>query len=100
MDSYSLTNNRIDTIIGQRIKQLRLDYNITQKELATTTGLSRVSISKIENGMGVNLSSLIEIMRGLRILENIDQVIPEKEISPIELIKLKNKSTKKRASSK
>ena len=50
--------------------------------------------------MGVNLSSLIEIMRGLRILENIDQVIPEKEISPIELIKLKNKSTKKRASSK
>lgn len=100
MDWYSLTNNRIESIIGQRIKQLRLDYNITQKELATKTGMSRVSISKIERGMGANLSSLIQIMRGLRVLENIEYLIPEQEISPIEMIRLKNKSKKKRASTK
>ena len=100
MDWYSLTNNRIESIIGQRIKQLRLDYNITQKELATKTGMSRVSISKIERGKGANLSSLIQIMRGLRVLENIEYLIPEQEISPIEMIRLKNKSKKKRASTK
>lgn len=98
MDWYSLTNTRIETIIGERIKKLRLDYNISQKDLAKKVGISRVSISKIESGKGVNLSSLIEIMRGLRVLENIEKLIPEPEISPIEMIKLKNKSKKKRAS--
>lgn len=100
MDWYSMTNSRIEEIVGERLKKIRLEYNITQKDLAKRTGLSRVSISKIERGMGVNLSSLIEIMRGLRILENIDQLIPKQEISPIEIIKLKNKSKKKRASTK
>ena len=50
--------------------------------------------------MGVNLSSLIEIMRGLRVLENIEHLIPQPEISPIEIIRLKNKTKKKRASTK
>lgn len=100
MDWYSMTNSRIETIVGERLKKLRLEYNITQKELARKTGLSRVSISKIERGMGVNLSSLIEIMRALRVLENINYLVPEQEISPIEIIRLKNKSKKKRASTK
>ena len=100
MDWYSLTNNRIEEILGKRLKEHRLQYNITQNELAIKTGMSRVSISKIERGKGVNLSSLIEIMRGLRILENIEGLIPEQEVSPIEIIRLKNKSKKKRASTK
>jgi len=95
-----MTNTTIEKIIGERIKKLRLEYNITQNNLAKKTGISRVSISKIENGMGVNLSSLLEIMRGLRVLENIEHLIPEPEISPIEIIKLKNKTKKKRASTK
>jgi len=100
MDWYSMTNARIEIEVGERLKKLRLEYNITQNDLAKKTGLSRVTISKIERGMGVNLSSLIEIMRGLRVLENITYLIPEQEISPLELIRLKNKTKKKRASTK
>ena len=100
MDWYSMTNARIEIEVGERLKKLRLEYNITQDDLAKKTGLSRVSISKIERGKGVNLSSLIEIMRGLRVLENIAYLIPEQEISPIEMIRLKNKTKKKRASTK
>jgi len=100
MDWYSMTNARIEAIVGEKLKNLRLEYNITQNELAKKTGLSRVSISKIERGMGVNLSSLIEIMRGLRVLENIEHLIPEQEVSPIEVIRLKNRTKKKRASTK
>ena len=100
MDWYSYTNSRIEILIGERLKQRRLEYNITQEELAKRTGISRVSISKIERGLGMNLSSLIQVMRGLNILENIQHLIPEPEISPIEIIKLKNKAKKKRASSK
>ncbi len=100
MDWYSMTNTRIEAEIGERLKNVRLQYNISQSDLAKRTGLSRVSISKIERGLGVNLSSLIEIMRGLKVLENIELLIPEQEVSPIEMIRLKNKTKKKRASTK
>jgi transcriptional regulator with XRE-family HTH domain len=90
MDWYSMTNNRIELEIGKRLKSHRLKKNITQLELANKTGLSRVSISKIERGKGSTLSSLIEILRMLDLLQNIEHLIPEIEISPIELIRLKN----------
>ena len=44
-------NTIIDyTLIGQRIKQCRLDHHITQEQLAEDSHLSTFYISKIENG--------------------------------------------------
>ncbi len=99
MDWYEMTNKRILIEIGSRIKQHRIKINLTQLELANKTGLSRVAISKIERGNGANLSSLIQILRMLDLLQNMEYLFPEVEISPIELIKLKGKE-RKRASSK
>jgi putative transcriptional regulator len=98
MDWYSMTNNRIELEIGLKIKHNRLKRNLTQLELANKTGMSRVSISKIERGKGVTLTSLIEILRMLHLLQNLEFLFPEDEISPIELIKLK-KGKRLRASS-
>ena len=100
MDWYASTNQQIEIQLGKRLQQLRLAYNLTQDELSTRTGLSRMSISKIERGKGAQLSSLIELLRALQILENLEQLIPKQEISPMELIKLKNKKKRQRASSK
>ncbi|MCF6306545.1 MAG: helix-turn-helix domain-containing protein [Flavobacteriaceae bacterium] len=98
MDWYSMTNNRIELEIGLKIKHNRLKRNLTQLALANKTGISRVSISKIERGKGTTLASLIEILRMLHLLENLEFLFPEDEISPIELIKLK-KGKRIRASS-
>jgi len=99
MDWYAMTNKRILIEIGSRIKQHRIKINLTQLELANKTGLSRVAISKIERGNGANVSSLIQILRMLDLLQNMEYLFPADEISPIELIKLKGKE-RKRASSK
>lgn len=40
----------MDEFIGERIKSLRKDNNLTQKKLADLTGLSEISIRKYENG--------------------------------------------------
>ncbi len=98
MDWYSTTNKGIEEEIGRRIKKVRLNKNMTQLELATKSGLSRVAISRIEGGKGANLSSLIEILRVLDLLQNIDTLIPTLQFSPLELLKLKE-SSRKRASS-
>lgn len=46
MELYALTDNMILEKIGENIKRMRLEHNISQKELAGSAG---VAISSIEH---------------------------------------------------
>ncbi|PLS15659.1 transcriptional regulator [Bacillus sp. M6-12] len=49
-------------IVGQNVKKLREDHNMSQKELARLLSLSRASISNMENGrQNTSLESLREL---------------------------------------
>ncbi len=39
-----------DVVLKNNVKEIRLEKNITQQELAQTIGVSRNTISSIENG--------------------------------------------------
>lgn len=97
MDWYSMTNSAIEQEIGKRIKKERLKRNMTQLELGRKTGLSRVSISKIESGKGSSLSSILEILRMLNLLHFLDNLFPSSELSPLEILKIQNKEVRHRA---
>ncbi len=42
--------------LGDRIKKLRKERNITQQELAKRSGISRTTLSRIENGYFAKIS--------------------------------------------
>ena len=42
--------------LGESIKKLRKEKNLTQEELATQVGISRVTLSKLENGYIASIS--------------------------------------------
>ncbi len=42
--------------IGQKIKELRKDKNITQEQLSSKSGISRVTLGKLERGEAVSVS--------------------------------------------
>lgn len=88
-------NNEILQYLGSRIKQLRLRNNITQSKLAEKTGLNRVTISEIENGAPTSLTSLIEIMRALGIIDNLENLIPIPPKSPFDALKEEEKKRKR-----
>ena len=90
MDYYSLSDKGIETELGQRLKSLRLQKNITQKELAENTTLSLNTIKSLESGRG-KISSLIAVLRELGTLDQLDALIPVTSISPIQLIKMQGK---------
>lgn len=49
------------TLIGERIKKIRLEKGISQVQMAKDFGISSVFISRIEKGMGkVNLTRLTQ----------------------------------------
>ena len=79
-----MSNPAVLVKIGQRIKETRIRQHITQEELATT-------VANIEKGKSVSLLLFISVLRSLGLLENLEQLVPEIRISPIELKKLQGK---------
>lgn len=68
--------------IGERIKRARIDQRMTQQEFAKKAGVSNRAISMIENGGDFQIGTLINLMRALGYLENINNLLPELAINP------------------
>ena len=75
-----MSNPAVLMRIGQRIKETR----ITQEELATASGTSPLTVANIEKGKSVSLLLFISVLRSLDLLENLEQLVPEIRVSPIE----------------
>lgn len=84
--------------IGNRLSQHRLNRNLTQEALANEAGVSKRTIIRVEQGHSTQTSSLIRILRALKLLGNLEALIPEPAISPIQQVKMQGKK-RKRASS-
>ena len=80
-----MSNPAVLMRIGQRIKETRIRQHITQEELATASGVSPLTVANIEKGKSVSLLLFISV------LENLEQLVPEIRVSPIELKKLQGK---------
>lgn len=99
MDVYALTNSDIMKWMGEKIRQYRLQKNISQKELAVNAGVSLSSVASIEQGRSVTISTFISLLRALDALQLLDAFMEESEISPIEYARLLDaKKQRKRAS--
>lgn len=70
--------------LGQRIQRLRLERNLDQRQLASEAGIGRVTLQRLEEGKSVNLTSLLRVLRGLGLLERVNQLVPDPVPSPIE----------------
>ena len=74
--------------LGNRLKQARLNADITQAELAERTGLNRRTILNAEKG-NVQLKNLVAILVSLEMADQLNLFLPVQEISPLQLAKLK-----------
>jgi len=91
----SLSNSAIIQEIGKRVKEIRLDKNLTQQELAKMSGISLFTVAQIERGKPVSLAMLVPVMRELRLIDNLELLLPQREISPVELLNAKGKVPKR-----
>lgn len=84
-DLYALTDKAIMAQIGLKLKEARLEKNLSQKDLSLASGLSMFSISQMENGHNTSLLSLIMVLRALNRLDVFDDLLREKPLSPVAL---------------
>ncbi len=86
MRIYGTENNEIIMReLGIRIKDTRIGMFLTQKELADRAGISQRTVERIENGENVKIENILNIMRAMQFLQNLEILIPEQEMRPTEL---------------
>ncbi len=81
--------------LGNRIRQKRIQKRFKQSDLASRAGINVYTLQKMEHGQSFNVSTLIQVLRALNELEQLDQFLPPVEISPIDLLNTKDKTTQR-----
>ena len=101
-DWLFLTEREILKEVGKRLKKIRLQHNLTQKDLSEEVGLSVSTISLIEKGKSTSVESLIRILARLNRIREFESVFKVSEDLELKLKfeKAKLRSERKRASRK
>jgi len=101
-DWLFLTEQEILKEMGNRLKKIRLQHNLTQKGLSEEVGLSVSTISLIEQGKPTSDESLIRILMRLNRIKDFESVFRVGENLELKLKfeKANLKSERKRASKK
>ncbi len=99
MISNSYSDEQVLKELGARIAQYRLNVNKTQAALAKEAGISSRTLTRLEAGESVQTSNLIRVLRVLKLMDNLDALIPKHVVSPVQQLKMHGKQ-RKRASNK
>lgn len=96
MNDFSYNINQLNDVaiaetIGHYIKHHRLQQNKTQAKTAAEAQISRSTLSLLERGETVTLSTLIRVLRVLGQLQVFSNFTVQQQPSPLALAKLARK---------
>ena len=98
MNLNTMSSSAICKEIGLRLKRARLNADRTQKEVASRAGLSVTAVQSVERGEAL-LETVVSVLMALDMLEQIENFVPEQEISPLQLLKLQGKKRQRASGS-
>lgn len=84
--------------IGESLRQVRLQRNLTQQIVAERSGVSFNTVGNIELGKCASLKSFLAVCRTLGKTDWIKTLAPPLGVSPIEMMKRMGKPQRQRAS--
>lgn len=87
-----LTDTAVLIELGARLERARLDRNISQEDLATEAGVSRMTVVRAEAGAPVKTTMLVRLLRALTLADRLDLLVPEAVPGPIELLERRGRS--------
>lgn len=81
-----LTDTNAVARLGQEIKRMRLERNLSQSDIATHTGLDRSTVQRLEGGRAATLLTVVQVLRALDHLDLLDPWVQERKATPMMLL--------------
>lgn len=69
-------------ILGERIKVYRIMQGMSQQDMEDMTGVSKRSISRLEQGESVQTETLFKILIALKLGDNLELLVPDQTKRP------------------
>jgi len=86
-DVYELSDTEIIRLVGEKVRTIRLNGNVTREQLQEASGVHVKTIGDLESGRNVTIATLISVLRGLRKLDLLDSLLEDESVSPLLLYK-------------
>jgi transcriptional regulator with XRE-family HTH domain len=77
-------------LLGSRVRQLRVNHQFDQHQLAERAGVSARSITNLETGRGSTTETLIRVLKALDSLDTLEQIVPTISVNPLALLRNPN----------
>lgn len=77
-----LNDEALQRELGSRLRDLRLNRNESQQELARRAGVGKATLQRLEEGRSGTIVTLLRVLRALD-LDNLDALVPAVERSPL-----------------
>lgn len=81
------TANELEYLLGQHLRNRRLNRNVDQKTLAAQAGVSCRALQNLEGGSGSSIKTLISVVRALGCEDWLAAIAPVPSINPITMPK-------------
>jgi transcriptional regulator with XRE-family HTH domain len=81
------TPAELQSILGARLRKLRLSRNIDQRATADKAGISEKALRNLESGNGSTVETLLRTLKALDSLEGIEMLAPEPSVDPLALLR-------------
>jgi transcriptional regulator with XRE-family HTH domain len=81
--------------LGARLTRRRIDAGLTQARLAEEAGISKRTVERLEAGDSTDFRLLVRALRPLKLIEGLENLVPDPPQSPIALARLKGRVPKR-----
>jgi transcriptional regulator with XRE-family HTH domain len=81
------TPAELQSVLGARLRKLRLSRNVDQRATADKAGISEKALRNLESGRGSTVETLLRTLKALDSLEGIEMLAPEPSVDPLALLR-------------
>lgn len=96
MKSGYRTVEEWESLIGEQVRNARIASDLDQKRLSELANVSVGAVSNLERGKGSSLKTLVAVVRAVGRTEWLDSLAPPVTVSPIQVLRAKQRSPRTR----
>jgi transcriptional regulator with XRE-family HTH domain len=87
-----MRNDELEQRLGERLRALRIQRDLTQAELAAAANVSLGALKRLERGMGSTTTTLVSVLRALDQERWLDALGPApSRFNPLDVLQARNR---------